>query len=175
MLANRCFLCHIQEPIDHILLHCDKVRILWLLLFSLFGISQMLPSSVKETLLGWRDYFVKRKRKKVWGVASLCLFWTIQKEGNRRYFDNKEFSNQWLKTLFLCNLLSSTKLYIVEGPMWLFDFLDWLAMCTLVCPISYSFQASIPQICYTQTFGGGKGMEVVVGRCILEDLSKIGS
>ena len=38
-LVNRCFLCKEDEQfIDHILLHCSLVRILWKLLFGLFGI-----------------------------------------------------------------------------------------------------------------------------------------
>ncbi|RVX12362.1 Phosphatidylinositol 4-kinase alpha 1 [Vitis vinifera] len=53
-LANGCFLCHLEEEtVDPILLHCVKTRILWQLLFALFGVSWALPFSVKETLLGW--------------------------------------------------------------------------------------------------------------------------
>ena len=57
-LANGCFLCHLEEEtVDPILLHCVKTRILWQLLFALFGVSWALPFSVKETLLGWLGSF----------------------------------------------------------------------------------------------------------------------
>ena len=63
-LANRCFLCLSEvETVDHLLLHCAKTRVLWNLLFSLFGVSWILSCSVKETLLGWHGLFVGKARK----------------------------------------------------------------------------------------------------------------
>ena len=66
-VANKCFLCHEEEElVDHILIHCDKTRVVWHLLFSLFGVSWVLPSSVTELLSSWHGSFVDRKRKMVW-------------------------------------------------------------------------------------------------------------
>ena len=74
-LANRCFLFHEkEETIDHLLHQCAKTRVLWELSFTLVGVSWVLPSSVKETLLSWHDSFVGKKRKKVWKVAPLYKF-----------------------------------------------------------------------------------------------------
>lgn len=40
ILANRCFLCcEEEETIDHILIHCTRARVLWELLFVLFGVA----------------------------------------------------------------------------------------------------------------------------------------
>ena len=36
-LANKCFLCHIEEEsTSHLLVHCVKTRVLWELLFAPF-------------------------------------------------------------------------------------------------------------------------------------------
>ena len=61
-LANRCFLClsH-EEAIDHILLHCEKAKVLWELLFSLFRVFWVIQSTVRKILLGWHGSFVGRK------------------------------------------------------------------------------------------------------------------
>ena len=46
---TRCFLCDVEDSVDRILIYCDKTRVLWYLLFSLFGVSWVLPSSVRDT------------------------------------------------------------------------------------------------------------------------------
>ena len=39
-LVNRCFLCQEADKlVDHLLLHCSKTRVLWELLFFLFGVN----------------------------------------------------------------------------------------------------------------------------------------
>ncbi|RVW41716.1 Transposon TX1 uncharacterized 149 kDa protein [Vitis vinifera] len=81
-LANRCFLCQmVEESIDHLLLHCEKTREVWMLFLSLFGVSWVFPYSVKETLLGWRGSFVGKKRKAVWQVGSSCVFGSFGRQG----------------------------------------------------------------------------------------------
>ena len=80
-LANRCVLClSKEETVDHLLLHCVKMRALWNLwnlFFSLFGVAWVLSGSVKETLLMWHRAFVGKTRKKAWQMAPLCIFWLV--------------------------------------------------------------------------------------------------
>ncbi|RVW90726.1 hypothetical protein CK203_046435 [Vitis vinifera] len=74
-LANRCYMCiEKEETIDHLLLHCSKTRVLWELLFSLFGVSWVLPCSVRETLLSWQTSSMGKKHRKVWRAAPLHIF-----------------------------------------------------------------------------------------------------
>ena len=65
----------------------------------------MLNTSVQAMLLSWHSHSIGKRRKKAWNVASLCFFWTILKERNRRAFENVELLDQELKFSFLFNLL----------------------------------------------------------------------
>ena len=126
-LANRCSLYYAYEKsVDHTLLHCGKARLLWELLFSLFKVCLVIQAFIRETFLRWQGSFIGRKRKKVWRATSLCLFWTIWKERNKRSFENMELSIQRFKFLFLCSLLSWTNMLIEHTSMSLVDFIDWL-------------------------------------------------
>ena len=52
-IPNRCYLCkNEEETIDHLLLFCEKVGMLWLLILSLFGVQWVMHSSVRRNLLG---------------------------------------------------------------------------------------------------------------------------
>ena len=126
-LANRCFMCiEKEETIDHLFLHCSKIRVLWELLFSLFGVSWVLPCSVRETLLSWQISSVGKKHRKVRRAAPLHIFWTVWKARNRLAFKDDKISIQKLKYSFLCSLWSEAKLFIVECPQTLVNFIDWL-------------------------------------------------
>ena len=86
----------------------------------------MLPSSVKATLLGWDGSYVGKKRREVWRVGPLCIFWTVGKARYRIAFENDMLSIQRLKSSFVCFLWSKTKLFIKDGPSMLISFIDWL-------------------------------------------------
>ena len=77
-LPNRCFLCGYEEKnVNHILLHCIVVKVLWGIVLALFGAHWVFPETVKEVLLSWRGPFVGKKRKKIWNSIPLCIFWTV--------------------------------------------------------------------------------------------------
>ena len=112
-LVNRYFLCKGEdESCDHILHRSKAILLWWLVFFSLFGVVWVLYSSVKAMVLSWYGLFIRKKRekrRKVWNVCHLCLFWTIWKEINGRAFENVGLSYWELKFSFLCNFLKWTK------------------------------------------------------------------
>ncbi|RVW12828.1 hypothetical protein CK203_113437 [Vitis vinifera] len=124
-LANRCFMClEKEETIDRLLLHCTKTRVLWDLLFNLFGVSWAPPSSVRETLLSWHGSFVGKKHKKVWRATPLYIFWTVWKARNRLTFKDDVLSIQRLKYSFVLSPWSKAKLFIVDCPLTIVSFID---------------------------------------------------
>ena len=62
-----------EETIDHLLIHCSKVRILWDLLLTIYSVSWVFPLSMKETFLSWQGSFVGKRRRKAQMVASFCI------------------------------------------------------------------------------------------------------
>ena len=118
ILANRCSLCCVEEAtINHIFVHCSKAKVLWDLVFSLFGVNWVLPFTVRDTLLGWYASSKDKKHRKVWRIAPFCLVWTVWKEIKRIVFYNEVLSIQRLKNSFVCNLFSQAKSSIVVGPL----------------------------------------------------------
>ncbi|KAL6349758.1 hypothetical protein AAG906_001645 [Vitis piasezkii] len=113
-LPNCCFLCGCEEEtVNHILIHCIVVRVLWDIVL---GLS-----------VCWRGPFVGKKRKKIWKSIPLCIFWTVWKERNRLAFRGGELNIQKLKNSFVCSLWSWARLYIGKERMSLIGFLEWLA------------------------------------------------
>ena len=116
-LANRCYFCQAEEEsIDHyLLLHCEKTRVLWEMPFTLFVVSWVFPSSVRETLLGWNGFLMGKSCKIVWRASPLCIFWKIWKTRNKITFEDEVLSIQRLKTSFINSLWSETELFIKDG------------------------------------------------------------
>lgn len=69
--------------------------------------------------MGW--CLVGKKRRTVWKVAPLCLFWSVWKVRNSIAFDDGMLSLQRLKAFFVFSLWSETQLFIKDGPTTLID------------------------------------------------------
>ena len=72
--------------------------------------------------------FCGKKRKVVWQLRPLCLFWVIWKARNTIAFEDGVLSIQKLKVSFVYLFWSETKLWIKDGPSTLIDFIDWVCL-----------------------------------------------
>ena len=102
----------------------------------------MFPSSVRETLLGWKGSFVGKKSRAVWNMDPLCLFWSVLKAKNRIVFEGSVLSMQKLKAFFVYLFWSKSKLFIKDGPSTLIDFIDWVG-CFLYILLDIFFVSAI--------------------------------
>ena len=67
-----------------------------------------------------------KKRKKVWRASPLYIFWTVWKARNRLTFKDDVLSIQRLKYSFVLSIWSESKLFIVDCPLTIVNFIDWL-------------------------------------------------
>ena len=68
---------------------------------SLPGMDWVCPFIVKDLMVGWTTFPIRKKAKNLWQVARSSLCWAIWKERNRMVFDNVKFSPDRLKHLLL--------------------------------------------------------------------------
>ena len=102
-LANRCLLC---GKVEEELIHSPSVWGLWEGLISITSIDWVCPLLAKDLLLGWSCFPIRKRAKKIWKAAPLCLFWAVWMERNRIVFDDVPFSLSRLKTSFVSMLVS---------------------------------------------------------------------
>ena len=83
-MINRCNLCKDNEALaDHILIHCARTRELWTFLLSSFGLVWVFLDLVRNLLLEWKVKDLGKKRRVVWRLVPICLFWYIWVERNQ--------------------------------------------------------------------------------------------
>ena len=91
-----------------------------------FHVHWVFPRSVKHALEGWKDQAVGKRREEAWIAGPLCLFWTVWKVRNKIVFEDVELSIQNLKSSFVYNLWSETKMCLKDSSETLVEFIDWL-------------------------------------------------
>ena len=107
--ANRSYLCHeCKETMDHLLILCKKMRLLWELLFSLFRISWVSRDTVWDSLISWDNCWVRKKWRKMWQAVPPCLFWSLWKARNGVALRDEIFSTLRLKISFVSLLWVET-------------------------------------------------------------------
>ncbi|RVX14364.1 hypothetical protein CK203_017180 [Vitis vinifera] len=123
-----CSLCkENEESANHILIHCGKTRELWTLLLSSFGVVWVFSALVRNLLLEWKIEGLGKKRRAVWRLAPICLFWCIWGERNQRMFHEEETSDTCLRNLFFRSLLEWSQQFLdLDYLSFLNFFGDWL-------------------------------------------------
>jgi hypothetical protein len=115
IIVSWCCLCKVDgESINHLLLHCAYAKELWDLVFAMFGISWVMPATVKDLFDCWLGKTGKHPIHMIWKAVPHCLMWCLWRERNLRTFEGREQHVAELKLLFLRKLfewMASTRLF----------------------------------------------------------------
>ncbi|WMV34161.1 hypothetical protein MTR67_027546 [Solanum verrucosum] len=85
VIVNGCYLCQkAAESNRHFFLHCTVTANLWNMFYSLFGLSWVMPHSIKEAYESWYCWKVDSTIKETWKMIPAAIFWSIWREKNRR-------------------------------------------------------------------------------------------
>ena len=77
----------------------------WDMVFGLFGVSWVMPSSVVGLFACWQGHFGRLRNGVIWKIVPPCLMWCIWKERNNRCFEDAERTIPDIKLLFFRTLL----------------------------------------------------------------------
>jgi hypothetical protein len=78
IVMDWCCMCKKSEKtIDHLLLHCEVARVLWVSIYHLFCLEWAMPQRVVELLASWRNKFESCLNLEAWRLAPVCLMWCI--------------------------------------------------------------------------------------------------
>ena len=77
---------------NHLLLHCSYAYNLWTFVFSLFGVSSVMPKQVVNLPACWNRAVRWCQIAVVWGVILLCLMGTIWREQNHPWVETVLFA-----------------------------------------------------------------------------------
>jgi hypothetical protein len=127
MVVEWCCLCKKSgESIDHLLLHCEVARDLWVSIYKLFGVVWVMPRRVIDVLNSWGGQVGYGPVREVWKLVPLCLWWCLWRERNARTFEDVELSEAELRKFVLHTLYS----WMVAHHSLLFaSFVDFLTFC----------------------------------------------
>jgi hypothetical protein len=110
IILDWCCMCKADgESVNHLLLHCPVARDLWNMIFSLFGISWVMPRGVVDLISCWNGCIGRHEAGKIWRVIPHCIMWCLWCERNARTFNGEEVSIPALKYSLLQTMLEWLK------------------------------------------------------------------
>ena len=95
------------------------------MVFGLFGVSWVMPSSVVGLLACWQGHFGRLRNGVIWKIVPPCLMWCIWKERNNRCFEDSERAIPDIKLFFFRTLLEWFSVWRNHS----FSLLDLLDFC----------------------------------------------
>lgn len=106
-IVNICYmyLKH-SESVKHLFLHCTVGAAVWNMFFAIFGLTWVMPNTIKDAYVSWCQWRVGKSIKKIWSMVPASIFWCLWNERNRRCFDGIATPVHILKAKCLMYLFS---------------------------------------------------------------------
>ena len=106
-LTNRYPMCKAEEQnLDHLFLYCSSIWGFWDHFTALSGVDWVCPLQIKDLMMGWSTFPIRKEAKKLWKAALYSLLRAIWKERNRVTFNNLNFSPYRIKHSFISSITS---------------------------------------------------------------------
>ncbi|XP_041002530.1 uncharacterized protein LOC121248205 [Juglans microcarpa x Juglans regia] len=93
-----------EESVDHLLLHCEVVKVIWDDVFLRVKLSWVMPCRLVDFLASWRGLHGDSQVAAIWRLVPICLCWCVWSERNARCFDDHERTLSELKAFFFKSL-----------------------------------------------------------------------
>ena len=89
--CNLCIFCNEEvETIDHVLLRCNRVWLVWTSIIRQWGSLWVVPRSINDHLDWWWGFKFKRYDRKLWDALPATVFWVIWKMRNECIFNGAQ-------------------------------------------------------------------------------------
>jgi hypothetical protein len=108
-MTSWCCMCRCNgETVEHLLLHCPVVGVLWNWVLQAFGIHWVIPGTVADLLFSWWNG-LGRHSSDIWNLVPACLMWTVWKERNQRTFEDTTRAEYQILEGFILTLFDWSK------------------------------------------------------------------
>lgn len=95
-----------DKTADHLQLHFEIARALWVDVFSKFKLAWFMPASIVALLASWTNNIGGTPQITVmWKMVPICILWYLWQERNDHTFKENECSFEELRSLFVRTLL----------------------------------------------------------------------
>ncbi|WMV52845.1 hypothetical protein MTR67_046230 [Solanum verrucosum] len=94
----KVYSCNREAEVDnHLFLHCKAATNLWNMFLYILGVSWVMPKSTKELLNCWKGIGSRGASEDWWRSIPACVWWTLWKERNSRFFEGKGIKSQKIR------------------------------------------------------------------------------
>ena len=87
ILQSWCCMCKRNgESVEHLFVHCPVAMEMWHMVFGLFRVQLVMPSSVLDLFSCWMGSLGQNVAGQVWQMIPHCVIWCLWRERNARLF-----------------------------------------------------------------------------------------